>query len=306
MYIIKHVPEDFIVTELSTISPKEQGKYLYFKLWKKDYTTPEALRKIANALHVSEKKFAYAGLKDRRSVTEQVCSVFGASKQKIDSITVESIKISVFGFGDDPVHVGDLKGNKFTVVVRNLENIPEINSKFKNLFGEQRFSKNNAEVGKALVKRDFKKAIELIRVTDEQLINSVELFVQKGEFLTALRKLPRKRLLLYIHAYQSKLWNETAELSKEDLLPIVGFGSEVQDNATKKILEREQLTPRNFIINEFPELSVEGDVRKVWVEAKDVQLTVADDECFPGKKKATLHFFLPKGSYATEFIRQNF
>jgi tRNA(Glu) U13 pseudouridine synthase TruD len=172
------------------------------------------------------------------------------------------------------------------------------------LFGEQRFSTKNAEIGKLLVKRDFEKAALLIAKLHSG-IKRIYVHLNQRDYIGALRCLPRKLLLLFVHAYQSLLWNKAAMLSNEEVLPIVGFGSEVNDAVTKKILVEENLKPQDFVIREIPELSPEGSERNVWVEAKDLKVSkLQPDEFFPGKKKVTLEFFLPKGSYATEFIRQ--
>ena len=121
-----------------------------------------------------------------------------------------------------------------------------------------------------------------------------------------LRKVPRKELVFYIHAYQSFLWNDAAERTVAGELKIVGFASKVSDPVLEEVILKEDVKPSDFIIREFPELSSEGGVRKVWVDAKELKVGfLEDDDLHPGKKKVVLEFFLPAGCYATEFIRQN-
>jgi tRNA pseudouridine13 synthase len=305
MYVIKHVPEDFVVEEVSAIKPSE-GSFAYFTLWKRYIATLDAMEKLAFALKLPSKEIACAGNKDKVAVTTQVCSAHNVSKDRLEKLSFVDMKISFIGYGPEPVHLGDLEGNKFRIIVRNLDNLPKISSKFRNLFGEQRFSTNNAEIGKLLVKRDFEKAALLIAKLHPG-VKRIYAHLNQRDFIGALRCLPRKLLLLFVHAYQSQLWNKAAMLSNEEILPIVGFGSEVKDEVTKKILAEEKLSPRDFIIKELPEVSAEGSERNVWAEAKDLEVgELQKDEHFKGKSKVILEFFLPKGSYATEFIRQSF
>ncbi len=305
MYVIKHIPEDFVVEEVSTIT-FSPGSFIYFKLWKRNVATLEAMEKIAFALKIPLNDVSFAGNKDKKAVTEQICTVRNVSRERLERLSFQDIKLTFLGSGSEPMHLGGLDGNKFTIVVRNLDKLPKISSKFKNLFGEQRFSTKNAEIGKFIVKREFEKAALLI-VKLHPGIKRIYVHLNQKDYVGALRCLPRKLLLLFVHAYQSLLWNKAALLSEEKSLPIVGFGSEVTDEVTKKILRAENLKPSDFVVRELPEVSVEGVDRAVWCEAKDLKVgKLQPDDSFPGKKKVQLEFFLPKGCYATEFIAQQF
>jgi tRNA pseudouridine13 synthase len=304
MYVVKHVPEDFVVEEVSTVKPKSSGSFVYFKMWKKGVSTLDALHYIAHDLHVPAKDVSCAGNKDKIAVTEQVCSA-RTTKDRLEKLSYQKIKLDFLGFGDEPVHLGDLEGNKFKIIVRNIDNLPKISPKFRNLFGEQRFSTKNVEIGRHIVKREFEKAALLIAKVHAH--EKIKPHLSQRDWVGALRCLPRKLLLLFVHAYQSYLWNKAAMLSAEQSLPIVGFGTEIKDDITKQILAGEALKPSDFVIRELPEVSAEGSGRAVWADARDLKAGgLEDDEFFPGKKKVLLEFFLPRGCYATEFIRQQF
>jgi len=307
MYCIKHKPKDFIVEEVSTIKPKEAGKFLYFKLKKKNYGTLDAIKKLVSSWNVPVKNIAYAGLKDRRAITTQVCSVKGVSGEKIQQTSLENIECTVLGFGDEPVHVGDLEGNNFTIVLRKLEKVPEIKARFRNLFGKQRFSENNAEIGRAIVRKNFELAVKLALAQDERFKEKMQPYIEKKNWVAALKCVPFKLLRLYVHAYQSWLWNEAAKRTEKDELPLVGFGTQEVDEHAQELLEREGITPRDFIIKELPDISAEGDVRGVWQEAQNLTISKPElDDEHEGKKKIILSFFLQKGSYATEFVAWQF
>ena len=103
-------------------------------------------------------------------------------------------------------------GNSFSITLRSLHK-SEVNSVLKNYaevkeyglpnyFDEQRFGakKNNHLIGKAIVKKDFKKAVELIDSSFEGT-----------DFVGFLRKIPKKVLMIYVHSYQSFLYNLIVE-----------------------------------------------------------------------------------------------
>lgn len=306
MYVIKHVPEDFAVTELSEVKDEGDGKFSIFRLKKRDLTTYEAVSRLAKFWRVNIGDISCAGNKDRQGVTSQVCSVKGLKKEIVESIDDSMMSAEFLGRRKEPVHTGELVGNKFCLVVRNIDSIPVIKARFVNLFGEQRFSKRNAAIGRAIVKRDFKDAARMIMDDTPSLAPKMKVLVDKNDFIGALRLVQRKLLLLFVHAYQSELWNKVAESSKSDVWPLVGFDT-VIDDSIRDVLREEGITPRDFVIKEFPEVSCEGGQRKVFAEAAGVKFSdLSDDEFFPDKKKFTIEFMLPKGSYATEFIRQLF
>lgn len=310
---LKQQPEDFVVKEISTVKPEKEGPYTYFLLKKKNCTTLQAMQQIATALKVPLKWIACAGNKDKVALTEQVCSVATIPPQRINELKLANIELKALGKGKKPASLGDLKGNEFEIIVRDIEHLPSLKKQFINYFGEQRFSTNNPAIGKAIVKKDFKQAIALILATKTPAAKKIHsiLAVQPKNYLEALKALPTKLLKLYIHAYQSLLWNELAKKytehhDKNTKLPVPGFAT-VPDNQLEEILKREGVNLRDFVIKEFPSLSSEGTLRNVFAEVHDLHIgKLEDDELNPGKKKVKLTFTLPPGSYATEFIKQLF
>jgi len=162
MYTLKQIPEDFKVKETIKLNLNDRGRYSYFKLTKKNMTTIHAIETIANKLHKKTKDIGFAGNKDKKAITQQMISI--SNLYKIINLKNEKIKLELLGKGDEPISLGDLDKNEFEIVVRNLTKDTKINKlkQFPNYFGEQRFSKNNKEIGKALIKKDFKTACQLI------------------------------------------------------------------------------------------------------------------------------------------------
>lgn len=308
MYRIKELPEDFIVKEISTIKPVEKGKYTYFSLKKKNYNTIRAIEHIANALRINPKKIGFAGNKDKIAITEQMCSVPEIDKERLEKLKLKDIEITYLGKGNEPISLGDLEGNEFDITVRNIDKKPRAKKKFINYFGEQRFGKINVPVGKAIVKKDFKKAVKLMLSNKGPEEIKIRDYNQNNptNYVGALKTLPLKILKIYIHAYQSWIWNKVVEkIEKKGALPLVGFGTIINNALLADFLAEERIEPRDFIIKEIPELSSEGDERKIIEEAKDLKIEKLDeDEINKGKKKVKIKFKLTKGSYATEFLRQ--
>jgi len=316
MYKIKQVPEDFFVKELSKAEFDEEGEYTYFVIVKRNYTTIGALQQIARRLKVPLKKFGFAGNKDKLAVTKQLCSARGVSKERLEGLKIKDIRIEYVGQGKEPISLGDLRGNSFRIVVRDLPHkrltLKSI-ERLPNYFGEQRFSRHNAAIGRALVRRNFSKAVELIDDPDVRSYSET----YPGDYIGALRQLPLKIRRIYVHAYQSWIWNKTVEeyVKKEkpiknEKIPIVGFGTEIKSDKVgriiNKILQQEAITQRDFIISQMKEVTAEGGERDLFVKPIDFDIKLGKDELNEGKHKAVIYFTLPKGSYATVVIKDLF
>lgn len=310
MYEIKRFPEDFIVNEISNLKPDKEGDYSYFLLKKRNLTTQEAAGKIADFLKLRLKFIGYAGNKDKKAITEQLISIRMDCKDRLTHFENKNIQLKFIGKGKSPISLGDLEGNSFEITARNLskKNIEKISKiknkkavKIINYFGEQRFSKNNAEIGKLLLKKQFQEALKLISPN-----------LKTHNPIKELKKIPKKILMLYVHAYQSKIWNDSVKefLKKKDIsklkgikIPVIGFGVEYGnkkiEEIIKIILKKEKITERDFIIREIPEISSEGSERDLTVEVKNLKMDINSKE-----KTCRLSFSLKKGCYATVAVNQ--
>ena len=327
MYAIKTQPEDFVVKEILPASYiRESGPFTVFLLKKKDYNTISALKVIASYLSLPLRAIGFAGNKDRRAVTEQFITVAGLSKDAFDAFSHDNIDVVFAGYAAKELHLGNLVGNAFDVVLRDCQRAPVPRKRIVNYFGEQRFSENNAAIGKAMLRKDFKEACGLIMQSDLQK-ESIQIYLKKhpNDYVGALQLLPQKLLSLFLNAYQSKLWNrlvsslveEHAEGSIEisgDVLhiadgeyedmPIVGFETELERSPYKgqieAVLEKEGFAQRDFLIPQLKRLALMGSYRQVHVDLKAVSLEIIDDHAYK------ISFQLPKGSYATVAMRQFF
>ena len=303
MVKLKAVPEDFIVGEVPAREWSRDGPYLVLKVTKRNRNSEDVAAQVAKAFGKPRKAVGYAGSKDRHAVTSQFMSVRGGSAKHLDNISIDNVSLEAVGRTKEPISLGDLEGNSFRITVRDLEKKPHHRELVPNLFGEQRFGRNNADVGRAILQRDFAEACVL---TDDQRVFD---FLERspGDHVSALRQLPRKQLMMYVHAYQSLLFNKKLrELVKEspleDLervsLPLVGFDTE--DDIYDSLLEADGLSKRSFVIKELPDATCEGTSREAVIRVEDLVIgDLEEDELNPGRKKCVVSFSLSKGSYAT-------
>lgn len=308
---LKQLPEDFVVDEVLRFTPGE-GPFAWFRLTKRGLGTLDALKLLTAAWNVPLKRVGFAGLKDKHAVTTQTCSVRGVPLSRIDDTRITDLDVKAIGNAPEPVHLGKHEGNRFKIVARDIETLPVPRTTFINYFGEQRFSTDNSSLGKAIVKGDYREAVELIMENDGDAIMRTHLDHAPNDPLGALKLLSPKLLRLYVNAYQSRLWNDVvrehvAQGDYPSELPVVGFGTDITDELTRARLRKEGLTPRDFIFKAIPELSQEGVLRKVVLYVPDLSVgRLEHDELNPGRKKVTITFSLPPGSYATEVVRQLF
>ncbi|HLC95831.1 MAG TPA: tRNA pseudouridine(13) synthase TruD [Candidatus Nanoarchaeia archaeon] len=304
MYTIKKNPEDFVVKEITDITPAPTGEYTYFLLKKRNYNTLSAIEVIAKILNVPLNRFGFAGNKDKQAVTEQLISARDVKKVNLEKISLTDIEIIPQGYGDNYISLGSLKGNEFTITVRNISkeerscfDKKKLTLLFPNTYGEQRFSEKNVDVGRALIKRDFEEASSLLNLS-----------IVENDFIGAIRQTNKKILRLYIHAYQSFLFNEIImkylkKKREQQKIPILGFGTELEryppdlQAIAQKILEKEHLTLRDFITVKMPELSEEGTERDLYAEIENLKILREEADTL------VISFFLKKGSYATEAIK---
>lgn len=281
--------------------PQDRPDFLRFVLYKENVDTHTALKDIVRSGRLNPKRgVAFAGMKDKRGVTTQFCSVFRTEKEQLLALNSHRIgsgggnstqggfniiRIGNFSYSSEEVKLGSLNGNRFDLVLRNVDIGDEIECHvektkavkerlaaaamglksigFINYFGMQRFGKSNDthKVGIAILKGDYETAVDIImreKDTNElprsadarrkwmnrfegfdvknnedaakeaemkcakSILNDLSRFmgVEKS-VIGSLSKKPRdyKRAYtsiaknmrsMYLHAYQSYLWNIVA------------------------------------------------------------------------------------------------
>ena len=156
----------------------------------------------------------------------------------------------------------------------------------------------------------------------------------------AFKALPLRLNTLFIHAYQAHLFNKIVkrrcntvpvyEVEEGDVVinwidgrkvvtiagkhnmkkiveqrlsaaaPIIGYKTQAKGrmkDITEDVLEKEGITREDFRMSTFPSLSSRGTYREILGKASDVSYSVEGEG-------VRIRFFLPKGQYATVFLKR--
>ena len=172
--VIRANPEDFRVEEVYEDLGYEGGRYLVLEVEKKDWDTHHLIREMSRQLRISQKRFGWAGTKDKRAVTSQRISIMNLNEPELERLTLPDLKIKVLGRTNRSVGLGDLLGNRFQITIRNLacsdaagrfaaitEQIQQLKG-VPNYFGVQRFGDTRPvthKVGEAIVRGNLEQAV---------------------------------------------------------------------------------------------------------------------------------------------------
>ncbi len=244
------------------------------------------------------------------------------------------------------------------------ENFKEINENgLANYFGSQRFGGLRIIshlVGKEIIKGNFEEAVKIYltfssdredgdvkaardnlagdwpnmdraneqfpnrQTIEHAIINHLKRPGMKDDWKGSLQALPKYLRILFVHAYQSYLFNEIikerikefglkqieGDVLDESGIPTIqlfGFQSKFSEGKIgeieKRVLEREGINFQNFYVKESTELSSKGSKKAMIVKPEGFKLiSIENDEFNEGFLKAKIEFDLDKGNYATTVL----
>ncbi len=195
-------------------------------------------------------------------------------------------------------------------------------------FSSKYDSKKNNELRKLISERKSEsEIIELLPYSMDIERNLLKHLSTDKDPKNAIRSIPLKLRRFYVQAYQSFLFNKTLSLAyeyEEELfsptmddvcfdknfelgkyqndpkqklaIPLIGhsyYKKSRFDYYIKKILEDQSLSPKDFFINDFQELSLDGGFRNASIDMQNFSI-----------QKNLVKFQLPRGSYATIILRE--
>lgn len=204
---IKAIPEDFVVHEIPLYPALGVGEHVYVEIEKRGMTTFEAIERIMRALRVPDRAIGYAGLKDSRAVTRQTISIHGADPRAVERMKVPGMKVLSVGIHSNKLRPGHLKGNRFRIRIRDVEEgalerceriLDHLAGRgVPNAFGVQRFgSRRDAHhIGRALCLGDAKAVVDRIvgnpsPYEHNRVVVAARELYEEGDLEGALRRFP--------------------------------------------------------------------------------------------------------------------
>jgi tRNA pseudouridine13 synthase len=320
---IRTTPEDFCVEERPLYLPCGQGEHLYLSITKRGLSTPQLVARLSSTLGVKAQNIGVAGLKDARAVTTQMMSVQGVTPDLIARLTPDEqiLSVTVLGFHRNRLRPGHHAGNRFRLVIRNVEPaasavapliMDELTKRgVPNYFGPQRQGREGAnyEVGAALLYDAKRRA-----------------------------KMPRSKRIWYLNAYQSILFNRilTKRIDRIDRMlvgdwamkHVNGACFQVEDAAAEqKRAGVFEISPTGILFGSRASWASgePGEIEKAVAaefDATPESLQEAGKACgFRGERRALrvklenpdwslqgnaliVSFTLPPGAYATNVLRE--
>uniref|UniRef100_A0A6G3MDV0 Pseudouridylate synthase 7 homolog (Trinotate prediction) n=1 Tax=Henneguya salminicola TaxID=69463 RepID=A0A6G3MDV0_HENSL len=258
--------------------PSHISNFTSFILFKENLSTTDALRILAKKVNVHFSQFSVCGMKDKRSISVQKVCVIKVDPFQLyrsfypnDIIIKENTDLLIGNINlcCNRLRHGELKGNYFEIVIREI-NILKENHKnidnilrdlfkkmepfgFPNFFGKQRFGLgdvSNYLIGKDIILCDWKSAVNGILCERPKMDNSIRGAIQewkrsgnsslalqfiendlnKKMEVNILRKIninnnkidvhcldrvPYSIQTMYLHAFQSYIWNQILSLRLE-------------------------------------------------------------------------------------------
>ncbi|MBI3993604.1 MAG: tRNA pseudouridine(13) synthase TruD [Candidatus Lambdaproteobacteria bacterium] len=192
--VLKARPEDFVVEEMPAYDPSGQGEHVYLWIEKRGLSTPAAMARLSEASGCRKRSMGHAGLKDAQAVSRQWISVHTVGEPPFHQAESDALRILRVTRHVNKLRVGHLRGNRFMVTVRGVEQPTALaaifarlaRQGFPNYYGAQRFGLggDNAAAGRDLL-----------------------LALQAADAAPVRRRRDPLRARLLLNAYQSALFN---------------------------------------------------------------------------------------------------
>jgi tRNA pseudouridine13 synthase len=294
---LKHLNEDFVVTELPLQLPSGEGEHLWLDIEKNGANTAFVAQQLAEAAGVQERDVGYAGLKDRYALTRQWFSIY---LPKGDTPDLTQLQHPEFKVLSQSRHVkklrpGDLQGNRFRIVLRNVTgDRPAMEANLKaiaahgvpNYFGAQRFGHDggNVEQGRAMLARE-------IRVRNPK---------KKGIYLSAVRSFVFNEVVAL--RIQQGLWGKTLPGDVLDEAgrptgPLWGRGR-VSTTEEAQALENGVAAQHAALCDGMEHAGLDQERRALVASPADLVWE------WPQADQLVLTFALPAGNYATSVLNE--
>ncbi|MDH3002973.1 tRNA pseudouridine(13) synthase TruD [Pasteurella multocida] len=314
--LLKAECADFIVKERLGYELSGDGEFVAVKVRKIDCNTLFVGEKLAQFVGISDRNMGYAGLKDRKAVTEQwfCLQMPGQPTPDFSQFQLAGVEILEVTRHNRKIRTGSLEGNHFEILLRGVKETDELNVRlesikqfgFPNYFTEQRFGRDGHNLTQALrwatseIKvKDRKKRSFYLSAARSEVFNLV--VSERIASQQAQQVLPGDILQLQgSHSWFQATENEDlnvlqTRLAQQDILltaPLIG-----EQNVSATDLENQLVEQHQALLSLMAQERMKAARRPILMQAKDLQWTFMPE----GLKIA---FYLPAGSYATALVRE--
>ncbi|TCP94877.1 tRNA pseudouridine13 synthase [Cricetibacter osteomyelitidis] len=320
--LLKAECADFIVKEHLGYEMSGDGEFVAVKIRKTDANTLFVGEKLAHFAGISDRNMGYAGLKDRKAVTEQwfCLQMPGQPTPDFSQFQLDGVEILEVTRHNRKIRTGSLDGNYFEVLLRNasenhkletdelkvrLENL-KIHG-FPNYFTEQRFGRDGNNLTQAMrwangeikVKDRKKRSFYLSAARSEVFNLVVADRIQKG----LLHQVQQGDVLQLNGSHSWFVADETEDLNtlqmrleNQDILltaPLIGENS----LETTALLERDIVLQHENLLTLMKQERLKSARRPMLIHAKELSWQFEHEGL-------RLKFYLPAGSYATALVRE--
>ncbi|MFA5332736.1 MAG: tRNA pseudouridine(13) synthase TruD [Methanoregula sp.] len=222
---LRTTPEDFIVDEIPLDGKGEsEGPYLVCRLTKTNWELQHAVKEIARRLNISHRRIGWAGTKDKNAKTSQLITLYKVTPGEIAEFFLKDITLEVIGQSNEQLSLGDLKGNRFDILIRDAESndlftrVDEITKvaaiALPNYFGLQRFGVIRPLthlIGEMILHEDYENAVMTYVGKafphESESVRAVRTnFMETRNPLEALKTMPpqmsfERSMLSYLHTH---------------------------------------------------------------------------------------------------------
>ena len=314
--LLKAECADFIVKEHLGYDMSGDGEFVALKVRKTDNNTLYVGEKLAAFCGVPARNMSYAGLKDRKAITEQWFCIQMPGKPTPDfsQFQPDGVEILEVTRHNRKIRTGSLDGNYFDILLRHATETDELKARleivkkigFPNYFTEQRFGRDGHNLTEAMrwatgeIKvKDRKKRSFYLSAARSEVFNLV--VSERVKLGLATQVLPNDILQLSgTHSWFKADQNEDlnalqVRLETRDILltaPLIGETAQhandienqivAQHQALRDLMKQERLKPAR---------------RPLLMQAENFSWQFEPEGL-------RLKFYLPAGSYATALVRE--
>lgn len=314
--LLKAECADFVVKEQLGYDMSGDGEFVAVKVRKTDCNTLFVGEQLAKFAGISARNMSYAGLKDRKAVTEQWFSLQmpGQPTPDFSQFSLEGVEILEVTRHQRKIRIGSLQGSHFEILLRNAEETDELKVRldflakngFPNYFTEQRFGRDGNNLTQALrwangeIKvKDRNKRSFYLSAARSEIFN---LIVAKRIELGLAQQVLNGDILQLNGSHSWFMVDESEDLAQlqqrlaqQDVLltaPLIG-----EEEKSTVDFEHEIFTQHQALFSLMRQERMKAARRAILMQPQHFQWQFEPNGL-------RLQFGLPAGSYATALIRE--